>query len=39
MEVIDFTYNKLNDLYEIMHIVNGGVVRKEIVKCIAIKGN
>lgn len=39
MEVIDFTHNKLNDFYEIMHVVNGGVIRKEVFKCIAIKGN
>lgn len=39
LEVIDFTFNKLNDFYEVVYILNGGIVRKEVIKVIAIKGN
>lgn len=39
LEVLDFTYNKLNDFYEVLHILNGGIIRKELLKIIAIKGN
>jgi len=39
IEIIDFTCNKLNDFYEIFHLINGNIVRKETIKIIAVKGN
>ena len=29
LEVLDLSYNKLNDFYEIMHLLNGGILRRE----------
>ena len=39
MEVIDITSNKLNDFYEILHLLNGTALRRDVIKVIAIKGN
>ena len=39
LEVFDLTFNKLNDFYEILQIVNGTALRKEILKILALKGN
>jgi hypothetical protein len=39
LEVLDLSYNKLNDFYEVMHLINGGIVRRDLVKTISIKGN
>jgi hypothetical protein len=39
LEVLDLTYNKLNDYDEILELINGIVVRKDVIKMVAIKGN
>jgi hypothetical protein len=39
IEVIDLTNNKLNDIHEILHLFDGQIVRKELIKFVGIKGN
>jgi len=39
LEILDFTFNKLNDYYEVLHLVNDNAVRRDIIRVIATKGN
>ena len=38
MEVIDLSYNKLNDFDEIIELCSSNL-RKEIIKIVSVKGN
>ncbi|CDW88747.1 UNKNOWN [Stylonychia lemnae] len=39
LEILDFTFNKLNDYYEVLHLVNDNAVKKDVIRIIATKGN
>lgn len=39
VEVLDFTDNKLNDYYEVLHLLNDNSVKKDTIKIIGVKGN
>eukprot|EP00347_Sterkiella_histriomuscorum_P015088 403358362 len=39
VEVLDITDNKLNDYYEILHLLNDNTIKKDTIKIIGVRGN
>ena len=39
LEVLDLTYNKLNDYEEVTSLITGMMVKRNLIKVIGITGN